>query len=379
MNDSVKKCGIITYHAAYNFGSVLQAYAIQEWLLKKGYYPTIINYRMKEQKKVYSIIRKGEGIKGCIKDFLSISSFKYKFERKRRFEQFISSKLLLTDEFSDPLKMNAISNKFDILISGSDQIWNKHSNELHNVDWKYMNPYLLHNIHKKKISYASSVGNMNDKEELKKLCGEIINFRHISMREKSGAEKIQPLIPNKIKIVLDPTFLLTKDEWINCLSLKKEKRHKYVLFYSLAGRKTLGKIKGLLNELIEEGYYIHYITPYNYGAFIKNKKAVNYLWYGPKDFIEAIYNADLILTDSYHGTILSINMGKQVFSINGEYASDYRKTDVLDNLGILSHSITWDSHINEMKIDNIDYLSVGKKLNQLRKFSQLYLINSIEK
>lgn len=378
MDDCVKKCGIITYHAAYNFGSVLQAYATQEWLSGKGYYPTIINYRMDEQKKVYSIFRKGEGIKGHLKDFFSIPLFKYKFEREKRFEQFISTKFLLTDEFSDPLKMDIISDEFDVLISGSDQIWNKHSNELHNVDWKYMEPYLLHNVNKKRISYASSVGNMNDEEELKKLCKGIINFEHISMREKLGAERIQPFISDRIELVLDPTFLLTKDEWVNCLSLKKKKKHKHILFYSLANKKTLGKIKGLLNELIEEGYYIHYITPYNYGTFIKNKKAVNYLWYGPKDFIEAIYNADLVLTDSYHGTILSINMEKQVFSINGEYASDYRKTDILNNLGILSHSITWNSHINEIKIDNIDYLSVGKRLNKLRKFSQLYLINSIE-
>ena len=219
----MKKCGIITYHAAYNFGSVLQAFAIQEWLNRNGYSATIINYRMAEQKRVYSIFR-NEGIKGIIKDIMSICSFKDKIERKRKYEQFIESQLLLTNEFSEPEKMEEVCKNFDIVISGSDQIWNKHSNELHNVDWKYMEPYLLNNIQKKKISYASSIGNMDDEEEIKKLCNEIINFKHISMREKSGVERLRQFIPYEIDVVLDPTFLLSKDEWINSLHRSEERR-----------------------------------------------------------------------------------------------------------------------------------------------------------
>lgn len=379
MINNRKKCGIITFHAAYNFGSVLQAYALQYFLMCKGFDSKIINYRMDEQKYVYSVLRRGEGIKGCIKNMLSINLIPKKIERKKKFEEFISTFLNLTFEFSDPKGMNQACEDFDIVISGSDQIWNKHSNELHSVTWDYMYPYLLLGLEKKRISYASSIGNMVDEGELRKICNIIKDFDHISVREKSAAEIIHKFIPNDIEVVLDPTFLLSKSDWILSIGIEEKTNHNHILFYSLASNKTLKRIQKLLNDLLDKGYYIDYITPYCYGSFIETSRVHNCLDYGPTDFLKSINNADMILTDSYHGTILSINFEKEVFSINGEYASDYRKTDLLKELGIMSHSIGWDSNIDDLLVEKIDYITVGQRLKELRKQSRSYLIESIER
>lgn len=102
------------------------------------------------------------------------------------------------------------------------------------------------------------------------------------------------------------------------------------------------------------------------------------LWYGPKEFMEAIYNADIVLTDSYHGTILSINLEKEFYSINGMYASDYRKTEVLDSIGVMTRSIHWGTHISELDKNTINYSAVGEKIWELRNYSKKYLICSIE-
>ena len=169
-----KKIGIITYHSAYNFGSVLQAYATQKILETLGYEATILNYRMKSQYEYYSIIHIKQGLKSFLKDLLHIPQIKQYIARKNRFEKFISS-LNLTHEFAEPDEAKHFENQFDIFISGSDQIWNKHSNELDSVDWSYMDPYLLTFTNKKKISYASSIVNMTS-DELKMIASKIAVF-----------------------------------------------------------------------------------------------------------------------------------------------------------------------------------------------------------
>ena len=100
--------------------------------------------------------------------------------------------------------------------------------------------------------------------------------------------------------------------------------------------------------------------------------------YGPIEFLKAVYNADAIVTDSFHGTIFSINLGKKFYSINGQNISDFRKTDILEKLGLMNRSITWDTKYEELDQSEIDYQAVNEKLDELRKHSIDYLKRAIE-
>lgn len=373
----MKKIGIITFHAAYNFGSVLQAYALQEYLRKKGFEVEIINYRMKEQKNCYKMFRTDYGVKIFLNDTLGIFYLNKKIERKKSFEQFISNYLVLTQEFADPIEFSEYNDKYDVYISGSDQIWNKHANELHNVEWKYMEPYLLNKIYGRKISYASSIGNMKDDRELNQLIEYIRDYHRISMREEASAKLISKYLNKIVESVLDPTFLLKRQDWISRFKLKKRNEKKYILFYSLAGRKKLNKFKKLITDIEKKGYVVKYITPFFQFRYGDRMNFVNCLEYGPYQFLDAIYNSECVITDSYHGTILSINLNKNFYSINGDYESDYRKTSVLQKLDLMSRSIGSDVDISELKFDNINYEIVESKLEVLRKHSKEYLINAI--
>lgn len=373
----MKKIGIITFHAAYNFGSVLQAYALQEYLRKKGFEVEIINYRMKEQKNCYKMFRTNYGVKIFINDILGIFYLNKKIERKKNFEQFISNYLVLTQEFADPLEFSEYNDKYDVYISGSDQIWNKHANELHNVEWEYMEPYLLSKICGRKISYASSIGNMKDDRELNHLIGYIRDYHRISMREEASAKLISKYLNKIVESVLDPTFLLKRQDWISRFKLKKRNEKKYILFYSLAGRKKLNKFKKLITDIEKKGYVVKYITPFFQFRYGDRMNFVNCLEYGPYQFLDAIYNSECVITDSYHGTILSINLNKNFYSINGDYGSDYRKTSVLQKLDLMSRSIGSDVDISELKFDNINYEIVESKLETLRMHSKEYLVNAI--
>lgn len=371
------KIGLITYHAPYNFGSTLQAYATQEKLNDFGYDAEIINYRMIPQKKAYSLIRTNAGKKAFLIDLAQFPVYPQKRKRAERFEQFFKSHLNLTDEFEEPEEFLEQAKKYDAMISGSDQIWNKESNELFSSDWKYMMPFLLDGFQGKKVSYASSIGNSTE-EDMQHIVAYISSFDHIAMREGSSAKKIGKLIGREVETVLDPTLLLTGDEWRQKLGVKKANIEKpYVLFYSLTGFKPLRRGEGLLKKIADQGYQIRFITPYfNYPW--NDKRFVNAVSYGPIEFLKAVYNADAIVTDSFHGTIFSINLGKKFYSINGQNISDFRKTDILEKLGLMNRSITWDTKYEELDQSEIDYQAVNEKLDELRKHSIDYLKRAIE-
>lgn len=373
----MKKIGIITYHAPYNFGSTLQAYATQEKIYDIGYESEILNYRMIPQKKAYSLIRTNAGKRGFLYDLLQFPVYPQKRKRADRFEEFFTSYLNLTEEFDDPEEFLKYASRYDVMVSGSDQIWNKESNELYSSDWKYMLPFLLDGYKGKKVSYASSIGNSTE-EDLKHISPYISSFDHIAMREDDSAEKIGQLIGRKVDTVLDPTLLLTGDEWRKKLDIKKAKIEKpYVLFYSLTGPKPLRRGEGLLKKIADQGYQIRFITPY-YNYPWKDERFVNAVSYGPIEFLKALYNAEAIVTDSFHGTIFSINLGKKFYSINGENVSDFRKTDILKKLGLMKRSITWDTKYEEFNQGEIDYKAVYERLEELRGHSIDYLKNAIE-
>lgn len=371
------KIGIITYHAPYNFGSTLQAYATQEKLKSFGYAAEIVNYRMLPQKEAYSLIRKRSGKREFLLDLEQFPVFPQKRKRGQRFEKFFISYLNLTEEFADPEQFLNLSANYNVMISGSDQIWNKESNELHGSDWKYMMPYLLNGFNGKKVSYASSIGN-STQEDLRHIAPYISSFDHISMREDSSAEIVSKLLDRDVETVIDPTLLLTCDEWIQKLGLQRSHAKKpYVLFYSLTGFRPFKRGESLLKKIADQGYQVKFITPYfNYPWH--DKRFVNAISYGPVEFIKALYNAETIITDSFHGTIFSINMGKKFYSINGQNASDFRKTDILTKLGLMSRSITWDTKYDELDKSDIDYQVVYERLAALREHSINYLKDAIE-
>lgn len=150
------KIGIITFHAAHNFGSMLQAYALQTFLSSKGHKVEIINYRSCQQKNLY------------FKPLFSKYAFKHpKFfmqclihpsntvamiEKWNRFEHFLSNHLNLTKEYSDLRELKEANFSYDVIISGSDQIWNNNPADFSEA---YMIPFADKCI---KIAYAPSLG-----------------------------------------------------------------------------------------------------------------------------------------------------------------------------------------------------------------------------
>ena len=373
-----KKVGIITYHSAYNFGSFLQAYATQETIKKITGDCEIINYRTHEQKRVYGIFRwdKKHVLKSVIKNALMISKYKCYLERKEAYEKLFREKLALSEECPSPDDVEEIWNRYSIIVSGSDQIWNKHSNELEYVSWRFMDPYLLKGYSGKKISYASSPASMTD-YELKRIISSLQEFDALSTREARTAEKLMQMMNVPVKTVLDPTFLLKRDEWISRMRLERDDNENYILFYVLGAFKELYSEKRILRKYVKKfGVKVKVLSPISFFSGGKNIEVISNA--SPVDFLNLILNARMVITDSYHGTILSVNFGKDFYSICRNRASDFRKTDILERLDIKDRIIHSVEEAFAISNAEIDYYKVNERLEVLRKDSMDFFIKALD-
>ena len=323
--------GIITYHSAYNFGSVLQALATQLSVQELGHQAQIINYRMRSQQEFYSFYRKNYGVKTLVKDVLLTPRNGERRIRNERFEKVINM-MDLTEKYVEPDEVSKCESLFDCFVSGSDQIWNKRSCELTPVGWEYMNPYLLEFTDKKKVSYASSIASMTD-EEIERILPFIKKFDHLSFRENISALKIQKKLDREVATVLDPTLLIDGDRWRSIFDIHNLVEERFIFYYSLAGYKDVKPILSKLNALAEENNCVVYaITPF---ISFKDTKRVKHIYNaGPVEFLNYIFNAALVVTDSYHGTLFSINLKRPFYSLTDGSDSHMRKNQILEALGL---------------------------------------------
>lgn len=371
------KVGLITYHCAYNFGSVLQAYATQRKLEDLCESVEMINYKNVGQYEFYSMYRTKCGIKTMIKDLLQFPIHRKRKLYQQNFEKFCKDYMHLSKECGTPEAVEKIWKKYDAVVSGSDQLWNKHSDDMRYNSWEYMDPYILKNYQGKKISFASSIVNMTD-NELKKIEPEIKKFQYIAMRELEAAKRMENLLNRKIETVLDPTFLLKKEQWIKELQLMLYDEENFILYYSRGRIKdVLADIKVLKRLAKSFSCKIKVITPSFYIP-VNDDDIENHPEYGPIEFLQAIYNAKMVITDAYHGTILPINFHKDVYSINRGLDGENRKTDFLNRIGLQERIISGIEELERKTFRPIDYDAVQYKIDELRKYSINYLKKALE-
>lgn len=372
------KIGLVTYHSSYNFGSVLQAYATQSILQSLGHEVEIINYRMPSQKNFYSLFPVGISKRTYLKNVISIPTLNKRINRKNKYEKTFSKIFNLTEVFEDPQDANKYRVRYDVYVSGSDQIWNRYSNELFNVDWlKYMSPYLLDFTEKKRISFASSIASMKD-EDLVLIKDALNKFEHISSREGISTVRLEKLLGRKIETVLDPTLLLNKDDWISFIKDWKNvyTNEKYILYYVLKGAIGINKDLIFLNNIAKDhGMKLITISPLS--PIIPDKNIINAADAAVYDFIGLINGAECVVTDSYHGTLFSVNLQKKFFSLQIEKDLNMRVEQMAEKIGFKNRVIY---SLNDINIySEIDYKPINNNIDIYKKESIQYLKNSIEK
>lgn len=360
------KCAIVTWICYRNFGTHLQAYALQKMILSLGYENHIIS-----DQKIVDLLDTRSLWKRIVVEIYGkiVSSSQMQhgirevYERYQRFEQIY---LLLDRMWKTE---SDLSEKYDLFICGSDQIWSP---------ILPMEPfYYLAFTEKKKVAYAPSIGQITYPEERRILTKSLIEkFAHLSVREEKGAELLREFIDKPVEVVLDPTLLLPSEEWSKLVGdLKKEKS--YVLCYFLTYNvEYLSYVRRFAEE-----------KKMPVKIFIINRKFLPHadvpLFSGPLEFLQEIKGADYFFTDSFHGSIFAIHFEKRFWTFK-RFLEDSRNNqnsrveNLFSKLEMESYFIGKSDLGGLSSLPNIDYVRVKSLLSVEREHSLNYLKQSLE-
>ncbi len=364
------KAGIVTFASAHNYGALLQAYAMQRYLENLGIEAHIINYRPKEIDNVYKLYRIKKTKNFPKKVIMKISKVikietkeKWRKEKYINFERFIDHTLKTTRPYNKLGQIQASYLDYDILIAGSDQIWNTDLT-------KGFKPAYFLEFGKKdaiRIAYAASLGrNDIDKKYILFYKRYLKNFDYISVREKSMISIFNDLTDKEVVQVLDPTLLLNKKDYNQ---LKKESKYKdkeyiYVHF--------IGKDSKLIEIADKVSTELNIPILHNFANKIFKNELDYHYNESPEKIIDVVKNAKMVITNSFHLTVLSIIYNKKFITIPHAKRPE-RMKNLLEMLDLEDHLIEDVRIMPDLKELEIDYDKVEKKLENERKKSVEFL------
>ncbi len=297
------KLAILTFSQSYNYGALLQSYALQKTLCRLGHEALLI--RIGEPPKPKTLKYK-------LKNLLE-------YKRQKAYCEFLHNHLTFYETIITPENAYILNSDFDGFISGSDQVWNMKNG----IDPIFFQKFA--NKNKLKMSYSASIGlnEIPEKYRDESIC--LINdFDYVSLREISALRMLQQYTDRKLYCHADPVFLLNKSEWDNlCENLIEQKN--YIFVYGTQMSETLKHFAENLHQ--KTGLPLISVFP------LKNAKVVGGA-IGCKEFVSYIKNADYVITSSFHCTAFSMIYQKRVFVI--PHSETFSRTE--DLLSIFGQS-----------------------------------------
>lgn len=370
------KVGLVTFSSAHNYGALLQAYAMQTYLEKIGLEVDVINYRPRFIDGVYDIYKIKRTNSDLHKIYLKIQKNvflnlkdSWKIKRYNNFEKFINESLHTTKVYNSLSSIQKDFLNYDILIAGSDQIWNTDLTK--GIDPTYFLEF--GNKDAVRIAYAPSLGKDLIEEEFKPLYKRYLsNFDFISIREENMRDILGELTSKEMVSVLDPTLLLDREDYdkIKEDSIYKDKEYIYVHFIG-NDIKTYEMADYLSRKL---NLPVLHNRP---SGLFDNELSGNF-YESPQQLISVIDNAKYVITNSFHATVFSIVYKKQFLTIPHSKRPE-RMINLLSMLGLEKCLIEDVRLFSSLEDYSIDYVDVDKRLRDLKKKSKGYLDRAIFK
>lgn len=315
-NENFMEIAIFTiFNGNNNYGGMLQAYALQHIINTLGYNCKQVIFESTNNVIYTSKIRRckqysiQEIIKKVFENIVERKTFLITDKIKTRlvlFDNFRKNVVCCSKKIYSLANIDDLCNDFDIFVVGSDQVWNPNVvNKFFFLDFKTTT--------QTKIAYAASIGRSHlSKYETSFFRKYLNTFDFISVREKSAKlllEQCNIIVP--VSVTLDPTMLLTKEEW-NTISVRRIIQDKYVLFYAFSYCSFHAQINEYYTRKGLKVVFIPYVKQ-KYNAF-DNKLKFEPIWdVGPSEFLSLIKYAEYVITDSFHGTVFSIIYNRQFF------------------------------------------------------------------
>ncbi len=362
------KVGIYTIHADVNYGALLQSFATQKFLLKNGIDCEIVNlFTLAEEAEIHYRI-KCNSIKNVVKRFLAELSPQTK-KKIRRIESFHQS-MKLSKRYYCFDEIYKTPPNYDIHLVGSDQVWNMERG------LKDRNYFFLDFLSKNQVrmSYASSLGNPNISPILYPSVKKLLEpFCAISTREEDGAKVLSSITGRNVVQVIDPTLLLSADEWMNETRHEPIVKGEYILYYgfdkSQQCKEMIDVLKSKLNIPVV-AVAVTQTIPYRVDRFIRDA--------GPREFLNLFRYASYVITSSYHGMAFAINFRRNFFVMS--HGSRMARMESLSKLFGIENRIvkSKDELLTILNIrQSVNYQGCEELIKQQINFSQQWLLKAI--
>lgn len=362
------KIGQITMYGD-NYGACLQAFALQKVIQNMGHDIEIIRYLQTNRNIVGSASKlkkiQSLGVSGLLKyviehKYIELRKNAYKNFRER-FLSFNNKEWFRDDDLAD------INDKYDCFICGSDMIWSEEFSK----DWDFF--FLKFADKRKSYSYAPSFGkNSLEDENRTRVKNYLEQFARVSCRENGGVELIGSLgIQNAIQ-VLDPTMLLSKDEWCELIPEKERVIREPYVFAYLFGNETDGR-KSFINTVENKIGKVYTLPKFTKKS--QNSFPINGI--GPMDYLRLFRDAEFIVTDTFHGLMFSIIFRKPFVVLqrhDGSQWSKYsdRMTSTLEMFGLADRYI--DDNFKQIEIfKELDYSKYEEIIDKRKEDSLTYI------
>ena len=364
------KIGIITFHASFNYGSMLQAYALHKVLSDMGHNVEIINFRSAAQKLMYHHpinFTSSEWSKPyLLMHYLKhISKYLPQIKKWNKYNTFLNKYLVHTKEFRTIEELKNQNFQYDFLVLGSDQIWNTKCRDFSEVFWgNFCNEKV------KKIAYAPSMGKNPESLDAIFFKKSLSNFCAVSVREsRTKTVLINNNIFTNVSLTLDPTLLLKPSDYYVFAGNKPLIKGDYIYFYDPFVRPIFLKMALLIGK--EKGFKVVVDRTYPASAFRDFDNILFNIEVGPKEFLNLIKYSKIVVAHSLHAVIFSVIFNKDFYALDGD--KDSRLNFILNVLGLEKRAVSIDDQIMHEKT-SIDYWdSIYQKYELLKKYSFTFI------
>lgn len=385
------KIAMINFFFAYNYGAVLQCTALKKTLENMGHDVTIIDYRPYYQMQYYlpypnPFLAASYAWKKLKKDFISHrilftakwfvhTIFNYRYASHRRnlkafFQPYVEKNFCLTQRYSSYEELvNHPPIGYDVLICGSDQLWNP------DVTWGIDPAYYLNfGNHAIRIAYAISPCGLDCSKFREEIQNAAQRIDRLSLREAEKKKDLESILGiSDIEVCPDPTLLLDAQDYSeyeeNVFHIDKD----YVLFYGFSDTNK----NDLLIQTTQKAANVYNckIIDMSIDFFSWNIPGVQRITVSPGQFLYLIKNAKCVVTNSFHGTVFSILYKKNFLTISKEGTSA-RMKELLTQLGLENKIV--DSCINDPSFALPDYEFVNNRRAIFKQKGLSFLSSSIK-
>lgn len=354
-----RRVGILSRHAVPNYGSILQAFALQDVLDSMGADSEYVDYRIPRDFPLADAMRVS-GLLGPLRAIpKAIGAHKFEVMRKGLLKQ--------SRRVTDAEGLRSLMAEYEVLCVGGDQVWNVMS------DGNIEGAYLLEGATDEsyKFSFSSSFGkNGLVDDERDRVIRAFGRFDKLSVREESGQSIIESM-GFDVKTVVDPVHLLKKEEWFDRIAPKAPSGMSgdFCLIYNLHPSESFEDYAS--RACASLGLSVVSIRP-----SMRKTMGRNLFYPSLSEFLWLFENASCVLTDSFHGTAFSILFNTPFVDILPKQFAERNKA-ILSRYGLESR-ISTEINVTDLCLDAFDWDAVNELLSEKREDSKQFLSQIVD-